>query len=103
MTRRPVTVVEVEPFPTRARLVWSDEERMVFVTFIAHHPEAGDLIPGSGGLRKIRWIRQGTGKRGGVRVIYYFHNDLIPYFSSLSTRKTAARIYPNPSFRPSAA
>src|SRR5579864_5839235 len=38
-------------------------------------PEAGDVIPGAEGLRKIRWGAEGRGKRGGLRVIYYFKND----------------------------
>ena len=37
------------------------------------HPESGDLIKGSGGIRKIRWAIQGKGKSGGVRIIYYWH------------------------------
>lgn len=36
-----------------------------------HHPEAGDIVRGSGGVRKLRWRREGTGKRGGLRVIYF--------------------------------
>ena len=48
-------VVEVEPFPSRADLVWSEEERLEFISFIAHNPEAGDVIVGSGGIRKVRW------------------------------------------------
>lgn len=39
--------------------------------WIAANPEAGDVIPGSGGCRKVRWSRAGMGKRGGARVIYY--------------------------------
>ena len=41
-----------------------------FITWIASNPEAGDLIPGSGGCRKVRWSTAGRGKRGGARVIY---------------------------------
>jgi hypothetical protein len=78
--RVPITVVEVEPFPSRAAEVWSDDERMAFISFIANSSDAGDLIPGSGGVRKVRWSRSGTGKRGGVRVIYYFHDESIPLF-----------------------
>ena len=40
--------------------------------FLVLHPQSGDLIPGGGGLRKLRWQAKGKGKRGGVRVIYYF-------------------------------
>lgn len=46
-------------------------ERGEFAAFIAERPEAGDVVPGSGGIRKVRWSRAGTGKSGGVRVIYY--------------------------------
>jgi hypothetical protein len=76
--RVPITVVEV--FPARAASVWNDEERLAFITFIAGSPDVGDLIPGGGGVRKVRWSRPGTGKRGGVRVIYYFHDESIPLF-----------------------
>jgi len=76
----PITVVEVEPFPSRADQVWNEEERMEFINFIACHPMAGDRIPGSGGIRKVRWTRQGKGKRGGVRVIYYYHDPSHPLF-----------------------
>jgi hypothetical protein len=76
----PITVVEVEPFPAKAKLVWSDEERLEFITFIAHNPMAGDVIPGGGGVRKVRWRREGRGKRGGVRVVYYFRDETVPLF-----------------------
>lgn len=66
-----LTVVETPTFSRLAADYWSEDERAEFVTWIAHHPEAGDVIPGSGGCRKVRWARQGMGKRGGVRVIYF--------------------------------
>lgn len=72
MLERPVTVVEVEPFPRLASQIWSDEERLAFIDFIAWHADAGDVVPGLAGIRKIRWRREGTGKRGGVRVVYFF-------------------------------
>jgi hypothetical protein len=46
--------------------VWTDEERSAFVDFIARNPEAGDLIPETGGVRKVRWSQQGSGKRAGT-------------------------------------
>ncbi|HEX7369280.1 MAG TPA: transcriptional regulator [Rhodanobacteraceae bacterium] len=49
----------------------SEDERGEFAAFLSGHPDAGDVVPGSGGCRKLRWSRQGGGKRGGVRVIYY--------------------------------
>jgi hypothetical protein len=48
------------------------------VDHLATHPRPGDLIQGTGGIRKLRWARGGRGKSGGVRVIYYFHSDRIP-------------------------
>jgi len=48
-----------------------DEEYTALQWFLMSHPEAGDVIPGAGGVRKLRWKRRGIGKRGGVRVIYY--------------------------------
>lgn len=76
----PITVVEVEPFRTKAGEVWSDADRLEFISYLAFNPEAGDLIPGGGGVRKVRWSRAGMGKRGGVRVIYYFHDESMPLF-----------------------
>jgi hypothetical protein len=51
--------------------IWSDAERIGFIDWIAANPLAGDVIPGTGGVRKVRWARQGMGQRGGARVIYY--------------------------------
>ena len=56
------------------------EERAEVITFLAGNPEAGDVMPGTGGARKLRWKAQGRGKRGGVRVIYYFHNESLALF-----------------------
>jgi len=50
------------------------------VDFIARNPEAGDLIPETGGVREVRWSRQGSGKRGGVRVIYFYHQADMPIY-----------------------
>jgi hypothetical protein len=66
MWPRPITVAETTVFIRQAADVWTDEERSTFLDFIARNPEAGDVIPESGGVRKVRWSRQGSGKRGGV-------------------------------------
>jgi len=66
-----LTVVETAMFQRYAASVWSDDERHEFIGWIAEHPEAGDVIPGATPLRKVRWSRTGSGKRGGTRVIYY--------------------------------
>jgi hypothetical protein len=65
------TVVETDVFVAFAAQVWDDDERDGFVDWISKNPLAGDAIPATGGLRKVRWTRQGMGKRGGARVIYY--------------------------------
>ena len=65
-----LTIIESPLFTKLWPDYWSEEERGEFATFIASNPEIGDVIPGSGGCRKIRWSRAGAGKRGGVRVIY---------------------------------
>jgi hypothetical protein len=65
------TVVETPSFVADADEIWSAEERGEFCAWLAANPEAGDVIPGSGGCRKARWGRQRSGKRGGVRVIYF--------------------------------
>jgi len=50
----------------------SDEEYRFLQWYLFEHPESGDIIPGSGGVRKIRWSQKGKGKRGGLRVVYYW-------------------------------
>jgi hypothetical protein len=76
----PVTVVELPLFQRLARGVWDEAERMGFIDYIARNPEAGNVIPDTGGVRKIRWRGKNTGKRGGVRVIYFYHDDKLPIF-----------------------
>ena len=66
-----LTVVETPVFLRMVAGVWSDDERADFVAFISDNPQAGDVIPGAGGLRKVRWNRSGIGKQGGARVIYF--------------------------------
>ena len=66
-----LTVVETLLFQRQWPLYWTEEERGEFASFIAEHPAIGDVVPGSGGIRKVRWSRAGSGKSGGVRVIYF--------------------------------
>lgn len=69
------TVAETPVFVRYASEVWSDAERQEFISFIAANPEAGDIIRASGGCRKVRWSRSGTGKSGGARVIYFLATE----------------------------
>lgn len=66
-----LTVVETLLFQKQWPLYWTEEERGGFAAYIAESPDAGAVVPESGGIRKVRWRRAGTGKSGGVRVIYF--------------------------------
>ncbi|MFI4940712.1 MAG: transcriptional regulator [Burkholderiales bacterium] len=65
------TIIETPLFTADAKGIWSEDERGEFCVWLTQNPLAGDVIPGSGGCRKVRWSRAGTGKSGGVRVIYF--------------------------------
>ena len=66
-----LTVIETLLFQKQWPNYWTEEERGEFAAYIAANSEAGDVVPGSGGIRKVRWRRAGSGKSGGVRVIYF--------------------------------
>ena len=65
------TVIETPIYLKSIESIWTTAEAEEFVGFIAAHPDAGDVIPGTAGLRKVRWAASGRGKRGGARVIYF--------------------------------
>lgn len=65
------TVIETLLFQKQWPLYWSEEERGAFAAYIAEAPDAGDVVPESGGIREVRWRRAGSGKSSGVRVIYF--------------------------------
>ncbi len=75
-----MTVVETVRFLKDADGLMPETERAQLVEFIGANPEAGDVIPETGGVRKLRWALPGVGKRGGARVIYFFHNEALPIF-----------------------
>jgi hypothetical protein len=66
-----LTVIESPLFQKLWPLYWSEEERGEFASYVALEPTAGAVIRESGGLRKVRWARSGSGKSGGVRIIYF--------------------------------
>lgn len=74
------TIAELPEYQRRAEKLLSDEERQRIVDCLAFQPKAGDLIRGTGGIRKLRWKREGHGKRGGVRVVYYYYDETIPLY-----------------------
>jgi len=67
-------------FLAATKKLMDDEERAELVEYLAYNPTAGDVVPGSGGVRKVRWGLEGRGKRGGARVIYFFHDLEMPLY-----------------------
>ena len=67
-----ITFIELPPFTRFIYQYMSDEEYQGLQGYLATFPQAGDVIPGTRGCRKVRWGAEGRGKRGGVRVIYYY-------------------------------
>jgi mRNA-degrading endonuclease RelE of RelBE toxin-antitoxin system len=69
-----LTFVETKLFTSLVHGYLSDDEYAALQISIAANPEAGDIVRGSGGVRKLRWSGSGRGKRGGIRVIYYLRS-----------------------------
>ena len=74
------TIVELSEFQKRATNLFTDEEKLSIINYLARHPMAGDILQGTGGIRKLRWSAQGRGKSGGARVVYFYHNGTTPLF-----------------------
>lgn len=74
------TVTELPEYIRCANELLNETERKSVVDYLAAHPRAGDLMEGTGGIRKLRWGRGGKGKSGGVRVIYYYHDHRIQLY-----------------------
>lgn len=74
------TIVELSEYIRDADRLLDRESQDELKSFLAAHPAAGPIMPGTGGVRKLRWARSGKGKSGGVRVIYYFYNETLPLF-----------------------
>ncbi len=65
------TIIETRLFTSKASKIWTADQHQEFVVYIAANPKAGAVVPGSGGVRKVRWSKSGSGKSGGVRVVYF--------------------------------
>jgi hypothetical protein len=74
------TVVETPEFVAAARRALTDTERAELINYLAANPNAGELMQGTGGARKLRWGAHGKGKRGGARVITYYGGTDLPVF-----------------------
>jgi mRNA-degrading endonuclease RelE of RelBE toxin-antitoxin system len=75
-----LTVAETALYVKKAERLLSAAERDEIITFLSRSPKAGVLVRGTGGIRKVRWGKGSQGKSSGVRVIYYFHSDLMPLY-----------------------
>jgi len=74
------TIVELPEYKKKVEKLLSDDENKQIISYLAEHPKSGVLMQGTGGVRKLRWAKDGSGKSGGVRVIYYYHNEAVPLF-----------------------
>jgi hypothetical protein len=81
------TVAETPIYLSHAEGLMTESERSAIVDLLAASPEVGDLIPGAGGLRKVRVPLAGRGKRGGARVIYYVYDQTLPIYLLLAYAK----------------
>ena len=70
-----VTFVESPLFTKQVHDYLTDDEYRVFQEYLAANPDMGGVVRGSGGVRKVRWSRRGTGKSGGVRVLYFARTE----------------------------
>lgn len=81
MGRRPLhTVVETPEFRRRVRRLLTEKELRALVDHVAANPDAGDVMVGTGGARKLRWAAKGRGKSGGVRVVAFHGGPAVPVF-----------------------
>lgn len=75
-----ITIVELPEFIRHSKKLLDVDEHQNLINHLALYPQSGVIIKGTGGIRKLRWKREGMGKSGGVRIIYYFYNDNYPLF-----------------------
>ena len=88
-----LTIAELPEYIRRTEKLMSASERLDIVNYLSAHPKSGDLLEGTGGIRKLRWGRGANGKSGGVKVIYYVHSDLMSlYLLTLFAKNERANI-----------
>jgi hypothetical protein len=86
---RLIEVVETEAFLRSVRDVLDEDGRAALIDYLARNPLVGDVVPNSGGVRKLRWAAKGKGKRGGARVIYVFFTEHKPLYLMYGYAKNA--------------
>ena len=80
MPKPPQVVVETRPYLAKSDKLLSHIEAQEVVYLVASNPTVGDVIRGTGGVRKVRFALGARGKSGGARVIYFFHNEGMPIY-----------------------
>lgn len=75
-----VTVCETSSYLGDAVSIFKDSERSAIVDYLSWFPKSGDVMVGTGGVRKLRWAIEGKGKSGGARIVYYFHSERLPVY-----------------------
>jgi mRNA-degrading endonuclease RelE of RelBE toxin-antitoxin system len=80
--------VETRVFTDLVCKTLDDEEYRALQSSLLLRPEQGPVIPGSGGLRKVRWGTKGRGKRGGLRLIYFWDPETATYYMLFLYRKS---------------
>jgi hypothetical protein len=81
------TVAETPIFTRQADKLFTVDEKRELIDYLAENPLAGDEIPGTGGVRKVRFAASGRGKRGGARIIYYYLDGSMPLYALLAYAK----------------
>jgi mRNA-degrading endonuclease RelE of RelBE toxin-antitoxin system len=76
----PITIAELKSAQRDLQRVLSEDEANKLFDFLAVNPESGDVIPETGGIRKLRWKGHGKGKSKGVRICYFYHDLNMPLF-----------------------
>lgn len=74
------TIIETDSFLAAAKNLLTASELEALFEVLAANPEAGSVMQGTGGFRKLRLAREGSGKRGGYRVVYFYYNEGLPVF-----------------------
>ena len=81
------SVAETPIFTRQTEKLFTEGEKRDLIDFLAENPLAGDEIPGTGGVCKLRLAASGRGKRGGTRIIYYYLDDRMPIYALLAYAK----------------
>jgi len=87
-----ITIAETESFLKKASKLLPAKDKENLILYLSEHPSTGDVIQGTGGIRKLRWAKGNKGKSGGFRVIYYFHNEDMPLYLLAIFSKRVSRI-----------